>query len=398
MSGVVERPTFMEISWQDTVTGRPGYVVVDRLVRGVASGGLRARAGLTLSEVRGLAKGMTLKEGLHYRPGDRYVPMGGAKGGIDCDPSDPELPGMLERFARAMRPILQTYWATGEDLGLSQDRIDAAFRSVGLGGSIDCVDRLLEDGDDSRARMQKAFDVDVEGVGLGELVGGCGVAQAALVALRHRGIDPAGARAVVQGYGSMGGATARYLARAGVRVVGIADVHGVVTNPDGLDTEELLLTRTAIGGLDRTHLRPDDRELPRDAWLDIPCDVLVPAAASYVITSDNVDRIRAAVVAEAANMPVLPTAEASLTNRGVTVVPDFVANSMTNAWWWWTLFGDVEPEAASALAKVQDSMSTLVDQLFDRVERSGGTLREAAHLITTTHWDEIERHYPTFEA
>lgn len=81
--------SFLEIVWTDEVTGRRGYLVIDRLVRGAASGGLRMREGCSLDEVRDLARGMTLKEAIVYRPDDRYVPFGGGKGGIDCSRTIP---------------------------------------------------------------------------------------------------------------------------------------------------------------------------------------------------------------------------------------------------------------------------------------------------------------------
>ncbi|MGW0583882.1 Glu/Leu/Phe/Val dehydrogenase dimerization domain-containing protein, partial [Streptomyces sp. NPDC002920] len=107
----------LSLTWTDDVTGRQGFLVVDRLVRGVCSGGLRMREGCTLGEVTGLARGMSLKEALHYDPRARYVPLGGAKGGIDCDPRDPEAYGLLVRYLRAVRPYVESCWTTGEDLG-----------------------------------------------------------------------------------------------------------------------------------------------------------------------------------------------------------------------------------------------------------------------------------------
>ena len=100
----------------------------------------------------------------------------------------------------------------------------------------------------------------------------------------------------------MGGATARFLARAGVRVVGIADRDGLLHNPDGLDVETLLLSRDQFGVMDRSTLRPGDVELPREQWLALEAEVLVPAAMSYVITTDDVEHIRASIIVEAANL------------------------------------------------------------------------------------------------
>ena len=253
---------FLEITWTDPVSGRKGYLVIDRLVRGVCSGGLRMREGCTLAEVRGLAAGMTLKEGLHYQPSSRYVPLGGAKGGIDCSPQDPDARGVLGRYLRGVQAVLEAHWTMGEDLGLRQDTIDEVLAEMGLRSSVQAVYPLLEDEKAAIARLDAAFRIDVDGVGLDELVGGLGVAEAALTALDRVHIPRAGARVVVQGFGSMGGATARFLSRAGLLVVGLVDAEGVVANPLGLDVERLLLTRDEFGAIDRGQLRPTGRPAP----------------------------------------------------------------------------------------------------------------------------------------
>jgi glutamate dehydrogenase (NAD(P)+) len=369
---------YLEVIWTDPVTGRQGFVVIDRLVRGVASGGLRMREGCTLDEVRGLAAGMTRKEALHYDPDNRYIPLGGAKGGIDCSPHDPQARAILTRFLGGVRVLLERHWTTGEDLGLRQDTLDDVVAQLGLDSSIQAVYPLLDDAAEARERLAAAFAIDVDGVSLPELVGGLGVAESALTALDHAGLPYRSARAVVQGFGSMGGATARYLARAGVRVTGLADAHGVVVNPAGLDIERLLLTRDPLGGIDRSQLRHGDAEAPGSAWLDIDCEVLVPAAVSYCIGSHDQARINARFVVEAANMPTLPGAEAELFARDVQVIPDFVANSATNAWWWWTLFGDIGADAGQAERKVRDSMRQIVGGLLADARPQQMTMRTAA--------------------
>ncbi|MFF2502331.1 Glu/Leu/Phe/Val dehydrogenase dimerization domain-containing protein [Streptomyces sp. NPDC058067] len=371
----------MSVSWTDHITGRNGYLVVDRLVRGVSSGGLRMRRGCTLDEVTGLARGMTMKEALHYNPQGRYIPLGGAKGGIDCDPQDPEAYGVLVRYLRAMRPYIESFWTTGEDLGLTQDLVDRAAEEAGLVSSIQAVYPLLDDEAEARKRLADAFAVDVDGIGLDELVGGCGVAESVLAALDRAGVPYEGTRVSVQGLGTMGGATARFLSRAGLKVVAVADVKGTVANPEGLDVEALLAARDAYGTVDRSALREGDRELPGDAWLSADAEVLVPAAVSYAIDAANQERVTARWIVEAANMPVLPDAEALLARRGITVLPDVVVNSGTNAWWWWTLFGDIGADADEAFAYTRRSMRALIDQMLARAEADGTTPRAAAHAI-----------------
>ncbi|MER7400094.1 Glu/Leu/Phe/Val dehydrogenase dimerization domain-containing protein [Streptomyces sp. NPDC000151] len=383
----------VSLTWTDHETGHQGHLVIDRLVRGVSSGGLRMRAGCTLDEVTGLARGMTMKEALHYNPEGRYIPLGGAKGGIDCDPRAPEAYGVLVRYLRAMRPYIEHFWTTGEDLGLTQDLVDKAAAEAGLVSSIQAVYPLLDDETAARQRLADAFRIDVDGIGLDELVGGCGVAEAALAALDRAGVPYAGTRVAVQGLGTMGGATARFLDRAGLRVVAVADVKGTMANPDGLDVEALLAARDPHGTVDRAALRPADRELPGEAWLSAEAEILVPAAVSYAIDAGNQGDITARWVVEAANMPVREEAEALLTARGVTVLPDVVVNSGTNAWWWWTLFGDIGADADEAFAYTRRSMRALIDQMLARAEAVGCTPRAAAHGIVANRLPVIAERF-----
>ncbi|MEV8332068.1 Glu/Leu/Phe/Val dehydrogenase dimerization domain-containing protein [Streptomyces niveus] len=373
----------ISLTWHDHVTGRAGYLVVDRLVRGVSSGGLRMRDGCSLDEVTGLARGMTMKEALHYNddPAARYIPLGGAKGGIDCDPRDPAAYGILVRYLRAVRPYIETVWTMGEDLGLTQDVVDKAAAEAGLVSTVQAIHPLLDDEAAARRRLADAFAVQVDGIGLDELAGGCGVAESALTALDRAGVPYGGTRVAVQGLGTMGGATARFLSRAGLTVVAVADVKGTIACPDGLDVEALLAARDAFGTVDRAALRPGDRELPGEAWLSVDAEILVPAAVSYAIDTTNQARITARWIVEAANMPVLAEAEELLAARGITVLPDVVVNSGTNAWWWWTLFGDIGPDADEALAHTRRSMRALTELTLQRAEAAGTTPRAAAHAI-----------------
>jgi glutamate dehydrogenase (NAD(P)+) len=383
------KPPYMSVTWHDPVTGRPGFLVIDRLIDGGSGGGLRMREGCTIEEVADLARAMSLKEAVAYDPADRYTPFGGAKGGIDCDPYDPDALGVLRRYVEAMRPFLERHWATGEDLGVRQDALDEIVAAVGLRSSIDAALLRLDDPDAGLARLRDAFAVDVDGIGLAEVIGGFGVAEAALAALERLGLVAGATRAVVQGFGSMGGATARYLARAGVRVVGIADRHGLVANPGGLDVEALLRARDAHGAIDRAALRPGDEQRPGADWLALEAELLVPAAMSYVIGADEAERVGARVIVEAANVATQPGAEPRLAERGIVVVPDFVANLATNAWWWWTLFGDVPPERDPALAKVSATMRRLVGELLERAEREDVLPREAATAMAAENLERL---------
>jgi glutamate dehydrogenase (NAD(P)+) len=372
-----ERRPFLEVVWHDPDSTATGYVVVDRLVCGIATGGLRTRAGCTASEVADLAAEMSLKTALYG------LPVGGAKGGLDYPADAPDVDEVRARFLLAIRPLLDTVWATAGDLGTPQVRLDAVFAAAGLGTSSmraplqRCDDPVAE-----AARVGRLFaDVD-DGLLMSDLVGGYGVAEAALQAMVPMRLEPVRTRAVVQGFGAMGGSTALYLQRAGVRVVAVSDAAGVVANTGrGLDVPALLAARGPGGVIDRSVLRADDTEAPLDTWLDVDAELLVPAAVSYTVDELNCDRVRARLVVEAANVPVTPAAEARLVERGVVVVPDFVANAGAAAWAWWVMFGCVQnPADARRLLSghVRPVVATLM-QAWAAGERSlRSTARELA--------------------
>jgi glutamate dehydrogenase (NAD(P)+) len=381
------RHPFLRIAWTDPVTGRNGYVVIDRLVNGLAGGGTRMRAGVTMEEVERLAWTMSLKNGAVKVPG------GGAKGGVDCDPHDPGARAMLTRFVRAVRPIVATYWATAEDMGTTQELLDSVFAEVGLPGSVTAALNRSGDPEAALARLRAGLSVKVGGIGLGDVVGGYGVAQAAAAATEHRGWRLEGMRAVVQGFGAMGGSSARYLGELGARVIAVADVNGTVFNPAGLDVEALLASRSPLGDIDRSILRPGDERLPRDEWMSIETDILVPAAVADAITAENVDRVSARLVVEAANIPTTGEAEARLCERGVLVIPDFVANGGTNAWFWWILLGLIESSPESAFARIAETMRFTVAAVLARADRERLTPRGAAELTAIRNLDELARQY-----
>jgi glutamate dehydrogenase (NAD(P)+) len=382
----------LAMTWVDPVTRTRAYLVIDRLVRGVASGGLRMRAGVTLDEVAGLAAGMSLKEALHFEPASKYVPLGGAKGGIDIDPRDPRSTGVLERFLRAIGPIVSRNWAMGEDLGLTQSRLDSATAAAGLSNPVEAIFPLLPDLAESQARLERALHLDVDGIQLDASVGGYGVAEATIALLEHDGKPLSETRVVIQGVGTMGGATARFLSRAGAIIVGMADAKGLIANQDGLDVETLLSARDAFGTIDRGVLRGGDLDRPGSDWLGLDADVLIPAAVSYAINADNQAAITAKYIVEAANMPVLPEAEVALLARGVQIIPDVLANSGTNAWWWWVTFGDVDGGPEQSFAKVSSSIRRLV---AEAIADPAPSLREATLAIADRQLGLIELHYPS---
>lgn len=369
---VFEHEPYLQVTWRDTLTPARGFVVIDQLVTGIATGGLRMRPGCTMGEVAELAREMTLKMGAFG------IHVGGAKGGIDFDSADPRADEVRERFLQAVRPLLERFWVTAGDLGTQQEQLDRAFARVGIGeNSFHAAVVRSPSQAEVLSRIQQAFTTRTEGLKLSELVGGFGVAEAALAALEHRCIPAGTARAVVQGFGAMGGSTALYLARAGVKIVGVTDAQGLILNTSrGLDVDLLLSARSASGLIDRSVLREDDVEGPGDSWLSQDADLLVPAAVSYSITAENCDRIRGRLVVEAANVPTTPEAEQRLLDRGITVVPDFIANTGAAAGAWWVILGEVV-SPAGACTRLSEQIRPLVRGLMSRAEETGTSMRTA---------------------
>ncbi|MGW1951560.1 hypothetical protein ACWCPI_02160 [Streptomyces sp. NPDC001920] len=207
------------------------------------------------------------------------------------------------------------------------------------------------------------------------------MAQATLATLAEYGADPGRQTATVHGFGSMGGAAARHLARAGVKVNAVVDRLGIVHDDRGLDVERLLAVRTPDGVVPRTALPAGSSTLPLAHWTEVPSDILVTAATSYAVHASNHGSLTCRYLVEAANVSVVPEAEAALTARGVTVVPDFLANSAANSWWWWTLFGDVSADPGQALAKIESTMHRLAHEVFAVVRTTGLTARQAATAL-----------------
>ncbi|MGH3087337.1 MAG: Glu/Leu/Phe/Val dehydrogenase dimerization domain-containing protein [Rubrobacteraceae bacterium] len=381
------REPFLRVEWTDAESGAKGYVVVDRLVGGIATGGTRMRKGCSMGEVEDLARGMS------YKAGALKLPVGGAKGGLDHDPFAPNAREVLGRFVRAMRPLLTHYWVTAEDLGVPQPLLDSVFEEAGLGMSLHAALRRSADPGKTLTRVREAFAVEVEGIALPDVIGGYGVAEAARAAIESLGWPQRRARAVVQGFGSMGGSTARYLDRMGVKVVGVVDAKGAIINPEGLDVERLLKARSDYGEIKRSALRSGDGELPREEWLSIEAEVLVPAAVSYAITVENCHEVNADLIVEAANVPTTPEAEERLLERNIPVVPDFIANAGAVGWAWWTLFGDISAEPADAFEKLSGEMRRVVGELMAAWKEGKGSPRGTAKEISRITLDDLADKY-----
>lgn len=288
----------------DRRSGMRGVLVVDNTARGPGKGGTRMSPTLTVEEVARLARTMTWK----WAANDLFF--GGAKAGIAADPAMPrrDRERVLRGFARALAGEIPATYVFGLDMGLSED--DAAVVVDELGTRAASVGTPAELG-----------GVPYDRLG----VTGFGVAEAMDEAARLRG-EGGGGTVAVQGFGAVGRAAARRAAELGYTVVAVSTAAGAVHDPRGLDVTALAALSAEHGDGCVDHV-PDAARLAAGEELTVPVDVLLPCALQDVVDAAVAPRVRARLVVEGANMPLTAEARRSLTERGVTIVPDVVANA-----------------------------------------------------------------------
>ncbi len=287
-----------------------GYRVHHSTVLGPSKGGIRYHQDVTLNEVRALAMWMTWKCALVN------LPYGGAKGGVVVDPTTLSA-GELERLTRRYASEISVMM---HPLG------DIPAPDVGTN---DQVMAWIMDTYSMHAGHSVSAVVTGKPVSIGGSVGrkeatGRGCMISAREAARMLGLPWSGATVVVQGFGNVGSATAALMHAEGCKIVGASDVYGGIYNPAGFDVPALLRhvaqTKSVVGF-------PGADAISNKELLELPCTYLVPAALEGQITDANADRIKARVIVEGANGPTTPDADAILERKGVTVLPDILANS-----------------------------------------------------------------------
>jgi len=364
---------YLVSEWHDQATGARGWFVIDRLVGGMCSGGIRMRPGVNVDEVTDLARTMSHKMAV------LDIPYGGAKSGIDCDPASPQAPAVLRGFIDAIRPFIAERYATGADLGTREDEIIAACQLVGLTHPLQAG--CKSEGDAGLSRVRQALALTSEGIPITELMAGYGVAECTIEAAGVLGLPLRGATLALQGFGNVGGAAARYLDRAGVRLIAVADIDGAILDDKGLDVRHLLSIRDRFGRIDRARLPASARRAPEPAWLEQPVDIMIPAAIGHAIRSDNQARIRCRLLAEAANNPVSLDAEAQLERRGTTILPDFVANAAAAFLFCGLLEKRLEPNLESIFGVTSRQLRTTTRELLARARQERVSNRRAAEEI-----------------
>jgi len=333
----------------DAGAGLKAVVVVDNVAAGPSIGGSRMAPDVSTEECARLARAMTLKNAA------AGLPHGGGKSVIFADSKMPmaEKERLVRAFARALRDISD--YIVGPDMGTDETCMawihDEIGRSVGL-------------------------PREIGGIPL-DLIGatGFGLNVATDVARRFCGMDIKGARVVVQGFGSVGKHAVRYLLEQGAVLVAAADTGGTVYDPEGLDLQALAALK-ARGASVTEHDR--GQKLATDAVIDVECEIWIPAARPDVIDESNVGRLKTKLMPQGANIPVTAGAERVLHERGVLVIPDFIANAGG------VICAAVEYAGGSehaAMEAIEEKIERNTDEVLREAERRDVMPRQAAREL-----------------
>lgn len=328
------------VEWQDSETEARGWLVINSLHGGAAGGGTRMRKGCTRDEVISLAKTMEVK----FRVAGPDI--GGAKSGIDFDPSDPRKKGVLRRWFRAISPYLGTCYGTGGDLNVDEIKEVIPFtEELGIhhpqegivnghfkGSSIETVDRLarLRQGV-SRVISTASLTPDLNAeYTVADLITGYGVAESVVAYYNLWGGSIKGKRVLLQGWGNVGAAAAFYLAGMEAKIVGIMDKNGYIVNTDGFSFSRLVSLITSR----TTNEIPEAVRDHDDAFWKTGAEVFIPAAASRLVTLDQVKALLEnglEVVSCGANVPfdepsIFYGEVSEYLDSSAALIPPFVAN------------------------------------------------------------------------
>ncbi len=292
----------------DSKSGMKGFVVIDNTKRGPGKGGIRMTPSVTVEEVSRLARAMTLKCSLSN------LPFGGAKSGIVADDreiSTNEKKKLIVAFAKSLKNISPKEYIAAPDMNMGEDEMAVYAKANG----------------NMKSCTGKPSDLCVspgEECGLPHEYGstGFGVAKAAMVAIKHIGLESP--KVAIEGFGNVGTFTMKHLEESGIKVVAVSDSKGTMYNKEGLDYNKLLKIKKEKGSV--INYRPG-KVLPNSKLFGLKVDVLIPGALPDVINDINYKSVKSKIIVEAANIPIKQDIEDKLHKRGILIVPDIIANA-----------------------------------------------------------------------
>jgi glutamate dehydrogenase (NAD(P)+) len=344
-----------------------GYRVQHNVNRGPAKGGIRYSPDVTLDEVKALAMWMTWKCAVVS------IPFGGAKGGVICDPKQMS-PSELERLTRRYATEISIVIGPHSDIPAPDVNTNAQV----MGWIMDTYS------------MHEGYSISAVVTGKPLSIGGSegrndatatGVLFVTRQAAKRIGMPMQGARVSIQGFGNAGSIAARLFHHEGCKVVAVSDTRGGIYNESGLDPATVLRFKQERGSVVNF---PHAQNISAQEVLEIPCDILIPAATEGVITAANADRVQASIIAEAANGPTTPEADEILFRRGVYIIPDILANAggVTVSYFEWvqdlqSFFWGVE----EITQKLEVIMNRAFAAVADKADQFSINMRLAANML-----------------
>jgi len=371
---IVSLPTKMD---DGSIKVFEGYRVQHNLARGPAKGGIRYHPNVTLDEVKALASWMT------WKCATVNIPYGGGKGGVVCNPksmSQHELEGMTRRYASEISVIIgperdipaPDVYTNAQTMAWIMDTYSMTVGSTQLGV---VTGKPLQIGG-SQGRSEATAR---------------GCQFVIREACREKKVALKGARVAVQGFGNAGSVAARLLSEDGASIIAVSDSSGGIVNTRGLDIKKVQAHKDETGSL-RGYREAEP--ISNEKLLELECEVLVPAALENQITVENAPRVRAKIVAEAANGPTTPGADEILSRNGVFLIPDILANAggVTVSYFEWVqslqAFFWEEAQVNHHLEKV---MTRAFSEVLTIVRKFNVHMRTAAYILAVGRVAEATR-------
>jgi glutamate dehydrogenase (NAD(P)+) len=353
-----------------------GYRVQHNNILGPYKGGLRYHPNVDMEEVKALAFWMTMKCAVVD------VPFGGGKGGITVDPrllSQNELESLSREFARKIAPVI------GPDLDVPAPDVNTTPQIMSW--IMDEYGKVT--GNNSKAVITGKPIEDGGSQGRNEATGLGGV-YVLMQMLKNLNIDPTGLTVAVQGIGNVGYHAAYYLEKEGFKIVAISDSKEAIHVPGGLNPEKTLKCKKDRGMLSNCYCVGEICDIKggtiisNEELLELPVDILVPAALENVIVSENAGKINAKLILELANGPVTDEADEILNKKGIKVIPDILANAggvATSYYEWYQNMHGESWQKEEVFEKLKLQMERVTDEVYRTSQDNKVTLRDGAYIL-----------------
>ncbi|MEK6860644.1 MAG: Glu/Leu/Phe/Val dehydrogenase [Nanoarchaeota archaeon] len=346
----------------DHKTGMHGFTVIDNTNRGPGKGGIRMTPTVSIDEVARLARAMTWKNAI------AALPFGGAKSGIiatqDQINDTKKKHEIIAAFSKAIKSICPSKYIAGPDINTTEKDMEVFAKA---NGSL-------------RSATGKPVNLCVKsGVkcGIPHEFGstGFGVYHATLIAAEHYGMNIIGTSVAIEGFGNVGTFTAEYLSMKKAKIVAVSDSKGTIYNENGLDYKKLMQVKNKTGSV--INYKPG-KILGSKIIHELDVDILIPGALPDVINQDNVDKVKAKIIVEAANIPIKTEFEERLHNKGILIVPDIVANAggVISSY---AEYRGFNPKKMFEIVEKKIIKNTRI--VLDRAKKDGTTTRDAALAI-----------------